>query len=298
MCRAILRGKAIPVLVLLLASCTAANAAPDRASVSEQLPEHAAGEEYIPCEGCPVFVRVPNAPGDLRPIRYVSKFELTWNNYLVAFDEGICGLPKLWAWGGVQADPITPEDELFPYLRMDLPITNLGPNEIECYERWLGQKTGLHAALPTEAEWEWFARSGVANRKFPWGDDPDGSREALRVNLVVDVLAKARREFPMRFPKRVQDVIRGERVGLFAPTEWGLHDVLGNVWEVTLPAPSRDTANKNDQVEIFVLKGYNLNNFSSKPWPWLAGIDGEFSVAAFDNRFSASAGIRLTLIDD
>lgn len=50
--------------------------------------------ELSVCEDCPVFVKVAAAPAPLRPIRYVSKFELTWNNYLAAYDGGACTIPN------------------------------------------------------------------------------------------------------------------------------------------------------------------------------------------------------------
>ena len=64
--------------------------------------------------------------------------------------------------------------------------------------------------LPTEAEWEKSARSGLEGSLYPWGDIEDTSN----VNYG-QVPGKA------------------IEVGQFAPTEYGLYDIAGNVAEWT-----------------------------------------------------------------
>ena len=62
--------------------------------------------------------------------------------------------------------------------------------------------------LPTEAEWEYAARAGSQSR-FPWGNEIDNNRMWYSGN--------SPREIP--------------HVGKKTPNAWGLHDMMGNVWE-------------------------------------------------------------------
>jgi formylglycine-generating enzyme required for sulfatase activity len=68
------------------------------------------------------------------------------------------------------------------------------------------KKTGKR--LPTEAEWEYAARAG-SQTKFPWGDEIDDDRMWYSGNS------------PRQIPP----------IGKKLPNSWGLHDMMGNVWE-------------------------------------------------------------------
>ncbi len=48
----------------------------------------------------------------------------------------------------------------------DLPVTNVSWNDAEQYCKWLSKKTGWSVRLPTEAEWEYAARSGGKWQKW------------------------------------------------------------------------------------------------------------------------------------
>ncbi len=56
------------------------------------------------------------------------------------------------------------------------PVINITWFDGIAYTTWLANKTGLAYTLPTEAEWEYAARSNDS-RTYPWGNElPDGTR--------------------------------------------------------------------------------------------------------------------------
>lgn len=57
--------------------------------------------------------------------------------------------------------------------QVDLPVTGVSWLDAEAFCRWHGDH-GEPVRLPSEAEWEYAARGGLASARYPWGDDiPD-----------------------------------------------------------------------------------------------------------------------------
>lgn len=52
-----------------------------------------------------------------------------------------------------------------------MPVLHVSAKDAEAYARWLSESSGQRYRLPSEAEFEYAARSGEAGR-FPWGDAP------------------------------------------------------------------------------------------------------------------------------
>jgi formylglycine-generating enzyme len=93
--------------------------------------------------------------------------------------------------------------------------------------RWLEKKIGRPARLPTEAEWEYAARAG-SGAAYSAGND----REALvKIGNVADATARK------TFADWDDTLLAVDGYAFSAPVEqflanrFGLHDMLGNVWE-------------------------------------------------------------------
>jgi formylglycine-generating enzyme required for sulfatase activity len=102
--------------------------------------------------------------------------------------------------------------------RGDHPVVHVSWNDAVAYCDWVGGR------LPTEAEWEYAARGGLRQARYPWGDELTPAGEH-RCNI-----------WQGRFPIRndAEDGYRGTApVRSFPANGYGLYEVVGNVWEWT-----------------------------------------------------------------
>ncbi|MEK7815467.1 MAG: SUMF1/EgtB/PvdO family nonheme iron enzyme [Pseudomonadota bacterium] len=110
------------------------------------------------------------------------------------------------------------------------PVVQVSWNDAMAYAEWLSSKTGKTFKLPTEAEWEYAARAGTQTARY-WGDD-DAS--LCRHANIADRTSKVAFSGFTRAYDGCDDGYKvSSPVGRFAPNSFGLHDMLGNVWEWT-----------------------------------------------------------------
>jgi formylglycine-generating enzyme len=110
------------------------------------------------------------------------------------------------------------------------PVVCVSWTDAKAYLAWLSRKSGHTYRLPTEAEWEYAARGGNQTARY-WGD----SREpACRNGNVRDETIIAELDVtsdPGSYFHCSDGFAHTAPVGRFAPNRFGLHDMLGNVWE-------------------------------------------------------------------
>jgi len=102
------------------------------------------------------------------------------------------------------------------------PVVCIDWEDAMAYAKWAKKR------LPTESEWEKSARGGRIGKKFAWGDDwppPKGAgnfadRTAKKNADSVDFINGYDDGHAYTAP-----------VGNFSPNDYGLYDIVGNIWE-------------------------------------------------------------------
>jgi formylglycine-generating enzyme required for sulfatase activity len=113
------------------------------------------------------------------------------------------------------------------------PVVCVSWRDAVTYTDWLSVKTGSIYRLPTEAEWEYSARADTATARF-WGQDPDAACDFANV---ADQSHRARYPLADRQIHHCDDgYAQAAPVGSHRANNFGLYDVLGNVWEWTCTA--------------------------------------------------------------
>ena len=198
------------------------------------------GRRFSDCEECPLMVVVPpgsflmgSPPGeagrdDFEAPRHevrianafaVGVYEVTFSEWAACLDAGGCrGYdPGDSGWG-----------------RGERPVIHVAWVDVQAYVEWLSRETEAAYRLPSEAEWEYVARAGTTTSRY-WGDDV--SAQCVHANGADRNPGRYREEFNWGSGGVVAPCDDGEfgpaPVGSYAPNDFGLHDVLGNVWEFT-----------------------------------------------------------------
>jgi len=104
--------------------------------------------------------------------------------------------------------------------RDNRPVINVSLRDAHDYARWLSKKTSRKFRLPTEAEWEYVARTGFKSK--------------LGFNDLMG-LGDANCDGCRYFWESAQTV----PVGSFEANKYGIHDLFGNVWEWTCSVYTR-----------------------------------------------------------
>jgi formylglycine-generating enzyme required for sulfatase activity len=104
------------------------------------------------------------------------------------------------------------------------PAAHVSWQDARAFCAWLSEqpdekKAGRVYHLPTEAQWEWAARAGTTTTRY-FGDTDKGQAEYSWFNVTYTPNPKTETKERGRQP-----------VAKLKPNAFGLHDMLGNVWE-------------------------------------------------------------------
>jgi formylglycine-generating enzyme required for sulfatase activity len=170
------------------------------------------------------------------------------------------------------------------------PVPLLSWEDADAFVKWLRRKEGKPYRLPTEAEWEYACKAGK-DVAYWWGDQPDTT------GTVANVLDYSTLTY---YPKLIGGMLMDDHaaftapVGSYKPNAFGLHDMIGNVWEwvqdiyaISDGRPARDPTGPSTGV-LRVAKGGG----------WANTADRVRCAARFrdppDTRYSGT-GLRLAL---
>jgi formylglycine-generating enzyme len=100
--------------------------------------------------------------------------------------------------------------------RWQHPVVHVSWQDAQAYAAWAGKR------LPTEAEWEFAARGGLVQKRFPWGDELE-PRGKHAMNVWQGTFPSHNTEADGHYgvaPARV-----------YKANGYGLYQMTGNVWE-------------------------------------------------------------------
>ena len=223
-----------------------------RAEFKAQGIELGSGTSFRDCTDCPEMIPIPGGSFEMGspnyeagrrdgegPVRRVSISPFALGKHAVTrgqfaafvaetnYDAG----DKCWTVEDGKAEVRSARNWRDPGFRQDNshPIVCISWNDATAYAQWLSRKTGKTYRLASEAEWEYAARAGTTTARY-WGESAD---QACAYANVMDTAGKSQVPGVTWEVSCTDGHAYTAPVGSFKPNAFGLHDMLGNVWQWT-----------------------------------------------------------------
>jgi len=191
----------------------------------------------------------------------MDRTEITNDEYFAFVTEtGYQPIPAHW----VNGKPLPGQEKM--------PVRFVNIDDVNAFIVWRSKRDGVTYRLPTEEEWEYAARNGSKNNLYPWGDKYDPKCAVL--------------EEPNNEPKAV-----GTHT---CPDDFGIKDLIGNVFEWTNSPPGPYPGNKLLSLKQYtepvqMIRGGSFFQKASGP----QAISSTYRIDIIASKRSAELGFRL-----
>jgi serine/threonine protein kinase/formylglycine-generating enzyme required for sulfatase activity len=151
------------------------------------------------------------------------------------------------------------------------PVRFVNWDDAKAFAEWRSKRDGVTYRLPTEVEWEYAARNGSKGNLYPWGDKFDAKCAVIDGSISEPAAAGSKG----------------------CPDDWGVQDLIGNVWEWTSTDasayPGSPVVIQPHSNPIYMIRGGSYFEKSSGP----NAITSTFRADVAADRREPNIGFRL-----
>lgn len=152
-----------------------------------------------------------------------------------------------------------------------MPVRFVNADDVKAFAAWRSKRDRVEYRLPTEQEWEYAARNGSKGNTYPWGDKFDPKCAVLDQPTITPMVVASKS----------------------CANTWGVHDLIGNVFEWTSSEPSLYPGSSGEVLPLsephrMLRGGASIYKSTGK-----GSITSTFRVAVPASTRSAEIGFRL-----